>query len=104
VRKICPQSLSVEMEKPGRCDGILVPKDKRETAEKSVGLWSDFPGSGLTRASKAGLRRKKRVGRTKRFDRTRVWNLGKGEGFSPGGCRKRGCRKCRGKIGRECAG
>jgi hypothetical protein len=92
------------MEKPGRCDGILVTKDKRETAEKSVGLWGDFPGSGLTRASQAGLRRKKRVGWTKRFDRTRVWDLGKGEGFSREGCRKRSSRERRGKIGRECAG
>lgn len=59
MRKICSQSLCVELEKPGRCDGILVTKDERETAEKSVGLWGDFPGSGLTRASQAGLRRKK---------------------------------------------
>jgi hypothetical protein len=92
------------MEKPGGCDGILVTKYKRETAEQSVGLWSNFPGSSLTRASQAGLRRKKRVGGTKRFDRTRVLNLGKGEGFSRGGWRKRGCRKRRGKIGRECTG
>jgi hypothetical protein len=51
VRKICSQGLGIEMEKPRRCDGILVTKDKRETVEKSVGVWGDFPGSGLTGSS-----------------------------------------------------